>query len=280
LSPIHRQSHRRHKEATNFVTQGPHEIALIDLGGRIPRSTSLEKIARKLNALQNTFHFSFLVKITALGEFDLLHGYKDGRFLGFVKDHLRGTEYRYGIGITHMPLLEHDAFNRHDQEHGRGVITFYNYKKYIPPSRDLEQYLAYLTLCETFCLVGKTHFEHKLKEACLFDMCLEKEDLRDCLTRPEIVEGTKKCQTRLRRVGFTAQDLEAGQRILEFVGRPKLEQLIPSLLSPASGVLIGLLGGELVAIFPQVVTLYLSLAIAGVLGATMTYNYQRAHKGD
>jgi hypothetical protein len=255
----------------------PLKIGLIDLGGRLPQRF-LDDLAKKLNSRQSRFLFVSVVRIVDMGNYDLLHGYSDKHLFKLVEDHLRGTGPSHGIGVTHFPLLQHDAFNRHDQNRGIGVITYSDYKKYTPTNKDLEQYLSYLILCELYCIVGRTDFEHELREYCLFDLCRNKEDLRECLNNPQINEGTVKCKSLLIAAGFAEDDIAAGEAILGFVKRPKLLRLIPNLVSAWSGILIGLLGGQLILELPVHFLQVSSIAIGILLGMSLVYNYYKSQK--
>ncbi len=260
------------------LPQGPYKIGLIDVGGKLP--IDIHKLVKRLNGFGGNFHYGAGEKVSILGKFDLTHGYSDNHFWGFVREHIHGTEYAYGIGLTHLPLVEKDAFNRHDIVNGVGMITFHDYRKYTPINRDLEQYLVYLILCESFCLVGETQFEHNETECCLFDMCGNKDDLRPCLSNPQIVQGTNRCRTRLRRAGFSEQDLEAAQRMLRFVGRLKFRRLIDSLMTPTTTLLLGALLTEIAAVYmsklPEVWSQVFDFAIVLCLVVSLAYSCIRA----
>jgi len=193
-------------------------VALIDIGGRC--EVNLGNLVKKLNSLQpDLFKFElFSPPLKDLGGYMGLHNYSDEQFFGALKNGIRGTDYGFGIGITHEELPE-SSFNRHEENEGVGVITFDDASEYIPGGRTLEQYLGYLILCEAFCIVGGQHFEHDQRRYCLFDMCFKKKDLIRCLSEPTI---DNICRGRLTRAGFSRGDLEQANRVLAWVGSTSL----------------------------------------------------------
>lgn len=194
--------------------QQSRRIALVDIGGRLP--IDLQGVATKLNRLQ-TGLFLFQVvtpPITNLGTYDLLHYFSDQRLFSFIKGRIEGSDFRFGIGVTHE-TLDKDRFNRHTEKEGVGVVTVDDAEKYKPLGKSLEKYLCFLILCEAFCVAGGEHFEHDERRFCLFDMCLKKDDLVTCLARPHICPD---CEERLENAGFSAQDIERAKQVLTYVG--------------------------------------------------------------
>lgn len=236
------------------VPQGrPWRIALVDLGGHLHmKQLSLDRIAKRLNSLQNLFHFEpFGPAVTHLGEKDRLHCYSDKVLWGFVKSHLTGTEYELGIGITHERLDQH-RFNRHNETEGIGLVTIADATEYTPIGKTLEQFTVFLILCEAFCVVGRKDFEHPVVHYCLFDLCQEKSDQVTCLANPHICDD---CLIRLKNSGFLVKDFHEANKVLRYVGRTSSAHVIRQALSNpiAQFLLVSLLIsiiGKLVAALP------------------------------
>jgi hypothetical protein len=189
-----------------------------------------------------------------LGKRDMKHSYSDEVFFSTIRKHLASTKYIYAIGITRDPL-EQSSFNRHDKLSFTsprwreikmvGIITVARAHEFTPWDKTLEQYLAYLLLCESFCLSGRTHFEHDEAHSCLFDECGRLEDLLGCLEQPHLCKESR-CEERLREAGFTANDIVEANTLLNWIEKPSLNRILyRTINNPLSGFLGGLIVGYL-----------------------------------
>lgn len=214
----------------------PIGIALVILGPQL--RFDLNKLVRRLNGMQTLFNY-FLVTppVHDLGEPDEKHVYSDEVYFSRIEKRISGSQYDLGIGITYE-RLQQSSFNRHDHMHGYGVVTMADFEKFTPRDKTLDQYLAYLLLCESFCLAGHQHFEHRAQKFCLFDECIELYDLFKCLQRPRICRDI--CEKRLLNSGFTEHDLLQARLVLDYVGRTSLMQVLDrSINNPVSGFFLG-----------------------------------------
>ena len=271
------------KTATDAPTKtlvGPERpvpIALVDLGGQLP--FKLAQLVAKLNRIQSVFAFRVLDHVVGhaeMGKYDLPHNHSDEHLFTLIRKRTNDAGYQYGIGVTHE-CLEKSRFNSHDQSSfDVGVITIDSAEKYVPLGRTLSKYVAYLLVCEAFCLVGKTHFEHPESYACVFDECHQKDDLRKCLRKPDIEDD---CKENLVNAGFAAKDVAGAMSILKFVRRPSFLHVIrQSAESPFSGFFIGGLlvhvFGTQIAHFEGVYGTVVYFALGFGLGVSLLYNYR------
>lgn len=219
-----------------FYQVRPYRIAIIDLGGL--SGINYRKLARKVNSLQTTFRYVVVSPaVTDLGIKDELHVYTYNRLFSLIKSHLEGTECKFGVGIIHE-RLEKDAFNHHSVDERVGVITVRDYEEYIPFGRSKEQYVTYLLICETLCLIGGVDFEHQENRNCLFDWCIEKPHFRQCM---EFAIIDKFCTARLTREGcFTQNEITDAHKILDYTARANINEIAKEALSnPFTNLFIG-----------------------------------------
>ena len=231
---------------TTALQNRPLDIALMDIGGVL--GIKLDEVTKKLNSLQqDLFHFEVMTPaLTDLGDYDKLHFYSDKVLFDHIKGRIRGSSFKYGIGITHETLDE-GRFNRHAEKDGMGVVTIDDAKQYTPPGKSLLQYLCFLILCEAFCITGGEHFEHDERKYCLFDMCAKKHDLVACLAKPHICPH---CETRLKQAGFLDRDIVLAKKVLAYVGRPSLLYISKEIINnPIAGFILGGLIVNLLAAF-------------------------------
>ena len=232
------------------ITNRPFVIGLVNFGEVI--GVSLERLASDLNRAQNgktkLFQFQAIRGVTDLGEYDLPHNYSNKKLFSFITQSLHRTGINYGIGIT-VEELELGRFNSHDESAGLGLVTVYNHDEYKPSEKTLYQYLAYLILCEAFCITGHHHFEHDDKHYCLFDECSNKKDLKVCLEHPKI-----HCVQNLATLGFGPLDLANAAAILEYVRKRSVQNaLVKTFSNPVVGMFLGggivnLLSGAIAAL--------------------------------
>lgn len=246
----------------------PYHVALIpvarlEFGGMRDPDAFLAKVAARLNLRQKLFHYQIFGPTISLGEYpdQFDHGYLSQQYYDELKRRISASSYLRAIAIT-PEELEQGSFNRHDHAAGVGVITINGYKNYVPPGCTMTQYLSYLILCESLCLVAGQHFEHRETWFCLFDMCHRKSDLTDCLRRPYI---HKECCTRLKAVGFTDPDIAEANKLLAFVGEPNWWHILgETFRHPATGLVLG----AAIALWVRIIV-ELSIDVASAIAASL-----------
>jgi len=202
----------------------------------------LNAIAQRLNRLQKLFSYEVIGPTIRLGEYTSTHGYLDETYHRTMEARIQNSRFKWAIAIT-PEELEEGSFNRHSGNKGLGIITTESYQNYIPPGSTLHQYLAYLILCESFCIVGGVDLEHQEKRYCLFDRCHKKMDLIECLRQPHIHED---CREKLLTLGYDVADLEQAENILKFVKAPnRWHRLGQFIQEPFQGLILGLAIGIL-----------------------------------
>jgi hypothetical protein len=227
------------------------------------RKFSLERFAVTLNGLQSSFRFVAVDAKWNLGIYDKTHIYSNSRYGDKLKDAMHERHCPFAIVIT-TEDLEDTVFNAHKEDEGWGIITTSRYVDYLPPGSSLFRYLAYLVLCETLCLVGKYQFEHARHAHCLFDMCRNKRDLTQCLSRPSVEQ---ECQDRLRDAGFSDTHLQDVYEILTFVGMSSVPQMLTrGVTEPGASFLLGVAATLATAI---TVTICVTLAEALFAGVAL-----------
>jgi len=114
-----------------------------------------------LNRAQDAFEYTFLPEPVTYRDItmSLPHQYGDEQHWAVLLNafQARAVAYNFAILVVTSELPD-SSFNRHNEASGLGVITLYQHLTYLPPLVDSEQYLMYLILCETYCIVGQRHF--------------------------------------------------------------------------------------------------------------------------
>jgi len=189
-----------------------------------------------LNEGQELFNFQHTEYETRVTE-DLPHGFTAKASFDCLSQQLENlVDISCGIGLTDSPL-ELGVFNHHDESRGVGVVTFEVYKQYIPETASLERYLAYLVLCEAFCLAGRQQFEHEEHRKCLFDFCGNKLEFTDCLVHPHICT---QCKKELVASGFEDHLVESVEKLLFSLAKPWPGSAFNAVMRrPASAMLVG-----------------------------------------
>lgn len=189
-----------------------------------------------LNESQSLFAFKHAESETRVTE-DLLHGFTAKASFDCLSGQLKNlVDVSCGIGLTDSPL-ELGVFNHHDESRGVGVVTFEVYKQYVPETASLERYLAYLVLCEAFCLAGRKQFEHAEHRECLFDLCGNKLEFTDCLVHPHICT---ECKKELVASGFEAELVASVEKFLFSLAKPRPGSAFNAVMRrPASAMLVG-----------------------------------------
>jgi len=234
--------------------------------GPFRRRLDLGRICEALNRAQGAFEYILLPEPVTYRDLTMLlpHQYGDEQHWALLVNafQARRVVYNFGILIVTRELAD-SSFNRHNEASGLGIITLYQHQTYLPPLVDSEQYLMYLILCETYCIVGQRHFEHAEVRYCLFDMCNNKLDFIDCISAPLIC---KRCLTALAEVGFEQEQIEASQGPFEVIAKQRwysalghglgdpraifflgIYASLMGSLAAQSHPLLALLGGQLVA---------------------------------
>lgn len=217
----------------------------------------LASIIKKLNSLQTLFQYDIIAPPMDLDEYDLLHLYSDKVYYETMEHRIAKSPLKWVITIVSEDL-EKGSFNRHSETQGFGIITVKHYKEYLPTAHNLEQYLSFLILCESFCIVSGQHIEHTKRKYCLFDMCEEKSDLIESIRRSYIHD---ECERKILAAGFKKEDLLEAEKILSFVRKPntlhKFNKFVSSWpISLQIGFLFGLFASLVVA---------LNLTIGGII---------------
>lgn len=143
------------------------------------------------------------------------------------------------IGITSDELRE-NRFNTHDVAQSVGLVTIKDMEEVRPKGMDVEKYIGYLTLCESFCIAGHQNFEADDHLGCLFDRCDDKDTLRDCLGDPIIAD---KNATLILRAGFQQRHLDASRKLLDYIGKqrwipPVSKELVVWAFGFTTGILV------------------------------------------
>jgi|GEM_PF-4052825 len=156
----------------------------------IAKSPNLATLCSILNKKQKTFDFVFhpnrLLKFPKGTPYGKKHSYEHKQYY----DLLKGEAGGYKIGITQIPL-EDNCFNHQDvsdKNNLMGLVTLKDMKTFNVSGRNEYQYLSYLIVCVTVCMVMREDLElgHEKNNFCLFDPCLGKESLKDSIQSPFI----------------------------------------------------------------------------------------------
>ena len=255
----------------------PIKIGLVCFGGRI--RADIGRMARNLNGVGDAFQYTYVKeKIAFPNKYTKPHCYSNEQYFAALQkaNNVFDIEIDYWIGFTH-DKLEEDKFNTHDHNAGYGMITTNDIEKYKPIGMASEQYLSFLCLCESFCLVGKNHYEHKEVTYDLFDECGEKADLTECLNEPYISHTSRK---KLDASGFKN---DAGEAILGYVKEKSPYEVAKKVFSYRPVMLgTGIVIGQITQLLPKstsgwthfLIALSIALGIAGYIGWTW-YNSKK-----
>lgn len=119
------------------------------------------------------------------------------------------------IGVT-SEILERGSFNRENPDRTCGVITLAEWEAFVPPGLNQLDYLEYLAICEAILLrAGPNLKEHPRQDACLFDVCRDRNQLTFGLRKAHI---DSECVYILKEnFGFTDSHIEHIQTALRDV---------------------------------------------------------------
>lgn len=246
---------------------------------------NLATIAKTLNDLQGVFRYKALKDPIYLGDYDDKRGYLDETIYKGMRTRLSTEPSNYGIAILQSELNA-SSFNRHDRNNHTekisvGVITTKGYKAYLPVGKNLTQYLAYLILCESFCVTSRQHIEHVGVYYCLFDECIDKDQFTRCLESPKIHSNedgdVNGCFERLISYGFSEQDLRGVDPVLEFVRKKKFLVFILNLsdlriFNYYVGLAISLFTGLFARQYPDYALVLLGI-LAGVFLLSIPFKF-------
>jgi hypothetical protein len=261
-------------------------LAIVDSDGI--EEVHLDKIIRNINSLQTLFSYEMVNLPLSLGDYDKLHIYSNRLYFNTMAQRIEASELEYAICIV-AEELEDSSFNKHNKEDwigqrqnrdfagmpeddqskkygkelGLGVITVEDYKSYTPKGVKLDQYLAYLILCESFCIVSHQHLEHSVRKYCLFDMCHDKKDLITSLRQAYIHD---ECNEKLIEIGFNEKDINEAYKILAYVRKQNMGYIYLKLLNdPRISVTLGLVLGLSINILTQNYIVLSEILLIGVV---------------
>ena len=230
--------------------------------GDVVSKKMLESMVRNIQRTDDLFEYELIQNHIVLPEmYDSDHCYSNIYYFDILKQRLvqHGFGFKGIVGFTHESLEGH-KFNAHDHNAGVGIITIDDHQKYKPVDMSLEQYVAYLLLCESFCLAGEKHYEHDARQFDLFDECIRKGDLLNCLLDPKISEQSRE---KLNNGGFPPN---SGNNILEYVGKKRIREAFRNTIGHfVPGLLIGGTMGQFSQLLPKDTTLMTRWIIIGVL---------------
>jgi hypothetical protein len=230
------------------------QVALLDLGEQT--SVNLDNLARKLNSLQSSFMFTIVAPITLakIGdptiETDFVTWYEFEPLFDLLRHHDCFAQYRYVIGVTHLPMTE----KAEDREKDRGAyfslsdqdkvavvslnerVTIYN-----SPLKSIDQYLSYLILCELLIMLCKHDLIHTLNNFCLFDDCVDRPNFSGCIEQGKICE---RCHSHLKDYGLGQKLLADVFKVLKWCRTNSVSESIKkTALHPLTMLFLGFVFG-------------------------------------
>lgn len=178
-----------------------YQIALVGIGAGL--GDPVTALAKRLNALQEREHLlaeiHYIPWPTTLerdAALDCQREFSQEKTYDSLIGVVRNSEIKWVIGITDVDLGRSPLFfNGRDERTGAygkraAIISRRDWNTYAPPTRGEEQFLAYLVLCESICLIAN-YSEHQTVRYCLFDKCSERADLKPALAHPFVCEEDK-----------------------------------------------------------------------------------------
>jgi hypothetical protein len=209
--------------------------------------TELDKLCKKMNKKQKHRSFEFFVSNVPLvfpdgTKMEDKHNYSHAQHFSLLKQ----KQGKYKIGITQNAITE-NCFNAQDISNTNnlvGIVTTDDMEKFNVKGRSKRQYLAYLVLCVTICLLAGEDLEegHEIKPdgLCLFDPCRGRDKLTRCLKEPHIC---RECLAHLDNNGLLSNEqIEDAKSILKFVKHKSFKEAFMSTVSMRyMGLLFGFL---------------------------------------
>jgi hypothetical protein len=209
--------------------------------------TELDKLCKEMNKKQRHRSFEFFVSDIPLvfpdgTKMEDKHNYSHAQHFSLLKQ----KEGKYKIGIT-QDAITANCFNAQDISNPNnlvGIVTTDDIEKFNVKGRSECQYLAYLVLCVTICLLAnedlESSHENKQDKYCLFDPCRGRDKLTSCLKVPHIC---KECLAHLDNNELLSKEqIEDAEAILEFVKQKSLNEALSSTVNMRyMGLLLGVL---------------------------------------
>ena len=266
------------------------DVALVDLGEHLKDVP--DRIAKKLNKLQQVYHFTVEGSIPAavVGEPDCDPWHHVEKLLRILHKHHKAVKYDYVIGLTHVRISKEEHFRRPDGlpsiaeldyfsevDHDKSAIISINdhLLKHLSPATSKHQYAAFSVVGELLRLrvgVVKEKKYHKNDEGCLFDYCNDLSKIREA-----ILSGTicTKCRAELEEAGIGKNEFSAIESILAMC-RKKTGSgsvLARAFASPISNLAIGSGIGWFSSVYitQNHVVAVLALLLSTILGAIAFY---------
>jgi hypothetical protein len=220
------------------------KVALINLGERL--DIDLRRLSEKLNSLQESFQFGVGRRISAasMGNPDIKDKwYRTSTLLQQLPDPGRESA-DYVVGLTHVKISRagDGLYFSHSDLQGRSVVSLNpSLTKFAGPLTDVEQYAAYLTMCELLINAAGADPSHTLPDRCLFDDCANREDVAPGIEAGQICSV---CTAALEKHGVSKQTIDDARAVLVWCRtRPLLKALKFAATNPisllADGALIG-----------------------------------------
>lgn len=230
-------------------------ISVIVFKSQLMDEKHVEKAVSLLNSSGDIFEFKVTIYLESewrklLGTQEALHGYSHEQYAsGLLEISNRSSTFTNVVAVTSKPL-EISEFNKHylnlDGNRATGIISIDGWRQYTPSKMELHHYLAYLLLCEAFCVSANFEFEDEIEERDLFDLCRDKSVLRECLTNVFISEHSRGL---LCNQGFSET---SGNRALAAIAKRSLKSRVREiLLNPIVALVVavlGLFGGLIISV--------------------------------
>ena len=147
----------------------------------------------------------------------------------------RDPEMDLLIGVCGQPL-EESSFNFENLESGLGIISNVGYSQLglVPPGLSAEAYIMYLVLCVCLLLANPEAREHPENAGCLFDQCIELDDIRAGLQKPSLAHCR---ETQL--ANLSDQEIRGCDAILAYIGRKQPLAILSSAIGDRAAAFIG-----------------------------------------
>ena len=252
-------------------------VALIDLGGSLP--LSLGDLTERLNTIQGGFEFNVIDTVTldAIGDPDVEEvWYSTSSLFKVLKERPSVAEFDFIVGITHLPVartddsgktIDTDYFSLSDERQLSIISTHANVMVHRSSLKSELQYVAYLMTGELLINLAGKDLMHIRPDNCLFDDCVERERLAQCMDKSHICT---KCREMLREKGISDQTIGDVESVLNWCKRPTLSlALMYAFSHPLTVFLVGITLGWLSSVFIgaeyYVIVLILSIGFPAML---------------
>lgn len=198
-------------------------VGLVDLGE--DSSLKISKLANELNGRQREFEFIEAESITleAMGEPDVDDiWYSVNNLFQVLNTHVAVGSYDYVVGVARSPLackdesggvIDRNYFSCSDEQKLSVVTSHTNVFAFKPRWKTRYQYLAYLIIAELIINVAKQNLMHSKADNCLFDDCVERTRLAECIDESHVCDS---CRAQLRKANVSNATLQAVESILSW----------------------------------------------------------------